>query len=45
MYRVTKRKEWLYIPEWQAREEEVNKQLEEGRLNVADSKEEEYWDA
>ncbi len=37
---IPKSQEWFYTPEWQAKEKEVNKQLEEGRLNIADSKEE-----
>ena len=39
---IPKSQEWFYTPEWQAKEKEVNKQLEEGRLNIADSKEELY---
>ncbi len=41
---IPKSQEWFYTPEWQAKEKEVNKQLEECRLNVADSKEELYRD-
>jgi AbrB family looped-hinge helix DNA binding protein len=41
---IPKSQEWFYTPEWQAKEKEVNKQLEECRLNVADSKEEIYRD-
>lgn len=37
---IPKSQEWFYTPEWQAKEREVDKQLEEDRVNMANSKEE-----
>lgn len=41
---IPKDQGWYYTPEWQAMEKEADKQLKEGRINVAESKEELYKD-
>lgn len=41
---IPKDQEWYYTREWQTMEREVDKQLKEGRINVAETKEELHKD-